>query len=113
MVLVGYHRATVVHGRCLEHGEELHLERIGAEQHVADAGFAQLTASGWALHEGDQHCEILATAGAPAIASPAPTAHHVAIASDAAPIPDTAAPPRACELLRIAPKTSPPAFVES
>jgi hypothetical protein len=26
MGLAGWHRATVIHGRCFEHGEELHLQ---------------------------------------------------------------------------------------
>jgi len=106
MVLVGWHRATVLHGKCVEHGEEVHLEKIA--DHVP-APSDSIAPSSWLQLGGDSHCEILATANTPLTASHAPVAHHAVIVSVAdAPL-VAIAPPVAAQLYRLAPKTSPPA----
>jgi hypothetical protein len=108
ILLVGWHRAHVVHGVCAEHGEEIHYERVAGAHAATGSDVASLTDVGWIASDGDSHCEILATAHTPHQASVAPTHHHVVVAAvDPTPPWLTPAPP-ALALYRLAPKTSPP-----
>jgi hypothetical protein len=112
LVLAGWHRASEIHGRCLEHGEELHLVHVaGGEPAVADAHVAQVSSTGWALLDGDDHCEILAAARhTPTTASAHAIAIQLAPATADAIVPAQEVPALAsAELFRLAPKTSPPA----
>jgi hypothetical protein len=111
LVLTGWHRASELHGRCLEHGEELHIVHVaGGAPVVSDALVAQVSSSGWALQDGDDHCEILAAARHTPTTEGAQT-HTVTIASItiAALASVAATAPASAALFRLAPKTSPPA----
>jgi hypothetical protein len=105
IVLIGWHRATVLHGKCLEHGEEVHLEKLADR---APAASDSVAPSNWLQVEGDSHCEILATAHTPLAAAHAPVAHHVVVVTIADAPPIAIATPIAAALYRLAPKTSPP-----
>ncbi|MCE9577067.1 MAG: hypothetical protein K8W52_28225 [Deltaproteobacteria bacterium] len=106
--LVAWHRATVVHGRCAEHGEEIHLVKVaGDSEAIADPSQTALTAAEWILGDGDDHCELLAADAA----ATAPTSHaHVLLIIATPGVPAIAAVPVAppSTLYRLAPKTSPP-----
>ena len=106
--LVAWHRATVVHGRCAEHGEEIHLVQVASESGaIADPSQTALTASEWILGDGDDHCELLAADAA----ATAPTSHANVLLIVATPgVPALAVVPTAppATLYRLAPKTSPP-----
>lgn len=106
MVLVGWHRATVVHGRCLEHGDEIDLERIASGNAKHSDGVA-VTPASFAQGAGDGHCEILAASHASSTVAPV-FAHHAAIVIVTQAQPPALAPSSSCELYRLAPKTSPP-----
>jgi hypothetical protein len=109
LLLAGWHRATVEHGRCVEHGEEIHLQRIaGGGNAVADAGIAEMTAAGWQLTDGDEHCEILASSHAPAAAVTAAEHHVTMIDGDVPSLLVSLEAPNPAVLFRLAPKTSPP-----
>ena len=113
-MLIGWHRATVAHGRCVEHGDEIHLDRVGGvTAWVADGvddgdGQDHLGASDWAARDGDHHCDLLtAPHGVASIDTPRLDAAHLE-APPAPPAPRVVAPASA-SLFRLAPKTSPPA----
>ena len=116
-LLVGWHKATVTHGVCVEHGDELHLDRIiigdegivagGDHERAAPSESAQLESSTWQLRDGDHHCAIAATSRDPLAASS--TEHAVAPAwVDDFRTPPVTAGPAPRTLYRLAPKTSPP-----
>jgi hypothetical protein len=108
-LLVGWHRATVTHGVCAEHGGDLHLDKVAEHACAHDSDADQVDGNTWELRDGDHHCQILATSRDPLSAPAAATA---AAAPD--PFDDGAAPPPALAApaglarYRLAPKTSPP-----
>lgn len=108
MGLVAWHQATVVHGRCAEHGEEIHLIKIAdGGPVIADPATPAMTASDWLRLAGDEHCELLATIHATTTARAAIAAHTTIAAHVAPPVPFLPLAPPAT-LYRLAPKTSPP-----
>ncbi len=111
MLLVSWHRATVIHGVCATHGDEIHLSRTQAEVALAasvDRAEAHVFAGGFVPQDGDHHCDLLATTAS--VAPPADggdlVAHLDATLADAALPP---APALGAARYRLAPKTSPPA----
>jgi hypothetical protein len=108
MGLAGWHRATVLHGHCAEHGDALHLEKVADVTVVADAGVSTISSSAFLLEDGDDHCEILAASHTTAAVATGPHP-HVTVAAHVAPtLPDTLVAPGAAALYLLAPKTSPP-----
>lgn len=109
LLLVSWHRATVVHRRCVQHDESIELIRVSAASRVvADTGLTGLRAADWVQLGEDAHCAILAIAHVPLTASASVALHHVVVAAELAPRP-LAIPARpAAPLYRLAPKTSPP-----
>jgi hypothetical protein len=108
-LLAGWHKATVAHGVCVEHGDELHLDKIGDHDRAPASDSDQIEPSTWVLVDGDHHCAIAATSRDPLAA---PGAAEAAAAPDLSDDP-TGAPPTlaaapAVVLYRLAPKTSPP-----
>lgn len=108
-LLAGWHKATVAHGVCVEHGEALHLDRISDRDRAPASDSDQIEPSTWVLVDGDHHCAIAATSRDPLAA---PGAAEAAAAPDLSDDP-TALPPvlaatPAVALYRLAPKTSPP-----
>lgn len=108
MLLAGWHHASVQHGRCVEHGEELHLSKVGKALLAPTTDVAQISASPWAAVEGDEHCEISAVAHQPfhGAADVVLDVAPAAIATAALPPPPIVA--IAAAVYRLAPKTSPP-----
>jgi hypothetical protein len=119
--LVAYwHQATVVHARCAEHGELVHAESAGDDDHArvtASAPSTEVPVAVAALHSrttdaaGDDHdhCDLcpltrepLRLGAAVVAAARAPQA----IATARAPAAGTVA--RTIDRVRFAPKTSPP-----
>jgi len=110
-LLVGWHRASVAHGVCAEHGEELHLRRIGqrdATQVPAD-GATRIGASTWELRDGDHHCAVAATTRDPATAGADAPALVAVVEPDDAPALPVDPTGATAVLYHLAPKTSPPA----
>ena len=107
--LVGWHKATVMHGVCAEHGDELHVGRVGDDPHPEHGDAAELHDSPWELVDGDHHCAIAAASRDP---HAAPGGHDAAAApdlsDDATPLPPALVAAHAVALYRLAPKTSPP-----
>ena len=63
-LLVGWHKASVEHGVCAEHGEELHLRRLNptvASPAAEPDGASRVGAATWELKDGDHHCAVAAT----------------------------------------------------
>lgn len=107
VLLVGWHQATVIHGVCVEHGGELHLDKVADHDHAQDDPTSRLERSAWILGDGDHDCTILATASAALVApgAPSPVLAH----EDAAPaLPAARADAAVVAIYRLAPKTSPP-----
>lgn len=109
-LLVGWHKATVTHGVCVEHGDELHLgvNIIGSDHERAqDSDSDQIESSTWELVDGDHHCVIAATSRDP-LAAGATLGASPDFADDHALLTPALAAPAAVALYRLAPKTSPP-----
>lgn len=117
-LLVGWHEATVMHGVCAEHGDELHLDVItigdggtvaGGDHERAEASDSdQIESSTWVPVDGDHHCVIAATSRDPITTA---AGHDVAAAADLSEptsLPPALAGPAAVAIYRLAPKTSPP-----
>ena len=105
--LAGWHRATVMHGTCAEHGEALHFQKVAQAPAEADHEASSISRSTFVPGEGDEHCEILAAAAA-AVDAPVAAQHHVVLEAHAAPPALIAHVPQSSALYRVAPKTSPP-----
>jgi hypothetical protein len=107
-LLVGWHKATVMHGVCAEHGDELHLDRVGEHERAEASDSAQLESSTWVQVDGDHHCVIAATSRDPISTA---AGHDLAalpdLCDDTSP-PHALVAPAAVALYRLAPKTSPP-----
>jgi hypothetical protein len=108
-LVVGWHRATVTHGVCVEHGDELHLERVADHERASADGVARMEASTWEVRDGDHHCQVAATSRTAVAVGDDPTVSQAPPASVDQDLPHTVARASAVALLRIAPKTSPPA----
>jgi hypothetical protein len=107
-LLVGWHKATVMHGVCAEHGDELHLDRVGEHQRAEASDSAQIESSTWVQGDGDHHCTIAATSRDPIAAGASHAAAAAPDVSDHASLPHALVAPAAVALYRLAPKTSPP-----
>ena len=108
MLLVGWHKATVMHGVCAEHGDELHLDRVSEHERAEASDSAQIESSTWVQVDGDHHCVIAATSRDPVSTAAAHAAAAAPDVSDHAPPPPALVAPAAVALYRLAPKTSPP-----
>jgi hypothetical protein len=107
-LLVSWHRASVIHGVCADHGDAMHLEKLADHAHAPDDPISHLEDGTWLPGEGDHHCAILAIArdplGAPGDGGPVAEA----AAGDPGDLPTARVPAPAGALYRLAPKTSPP-----
>ena len=107
-LLVGWHKATVMHGVCAEHGDELHLDRVGEDRRAEAGDSAQIEPTAWVPVDGDHHCVIAATSRDPITTA---VGHELAAAHDLSEptsLPAALAAPAVVALYRLAPKTSPP-----
>jgi hypothetical protein len=108
-LLVGWHKATVTHGVCVEHGDEVHLDRVGDAERAQAGDADQIGTSTWELIDGDHHCAIAAISRDPHAACGGDAAAAAPDLSDDATTPPPArAAAAAVALYRLAPKTSPP-----
>ncbi len=110
VLLVSWHRATVLHGHCLEHGEMIELTVVAAGPHATpNPGSAEMSSADWTRLGTGEHCAILAVTHVPLTSTASVALAHVVVASDVAaepaPLPALVAVP----LYSLAPKTSPPA----
>jgi hypothetical protein len=115
-----WHQATVAHARCAEHGEIVHAghagpaelaqdERIAARGEVVHAD--ELTSRSWALDAGDEHdhCQQCpATREVLRLSRPAAVAAPLAAGAVAVAYAPAAVDAGGVDIVRIAPKTSPP-----
>jgi hypothetical protein len=110
LLLVGWHRATVLHGHCLEHDESIELIAASGSSHAiaADTGETVLQSADWTQLGDDEHCEVLALAHVPLTTATPLALHHVMVATEVAPQPLVIPARRAAPLYHLAPKTSPP-----
>ncbi len=105
-LLAGWHHAEVAHGRCSEHGEEVHLARVDGTVVAPAPDATQISSSPWVAVDGDDHCQIVVAThrACDPVTAPAflpATLEHVVV-----PQPRVVA--FAATLYRLAPKTSPP-----
>lgn len=105
-LLVGWHKATVTHGVCVEHGDELHLDQISDHERASSSDSAQLESSTWQLRDGDHHCAIAATSRDQVDATS--SEHEIAPVASGEVWQPPITSPSARSLYRLAPKTSPP-----
>jgi hypothetical protein len=114
-----WHQATVVHARCAEHGEQVHAApeasadlRIGAADraHEAVEVAALWARTGAGAGEDHDHCDLCPLTREPLpLAAPAVAGVRLPQAVDAARPLAIAASLPSVDLVRFAPKTSPPA----
>jgi hypothetical protein len=107
-LLVGWHEATVMHGVCVEHGDELHLDRVSDHERAEASDSDQVESSTWVPVDGDHHCVITGTSRDPITAGASPDVAAAAALADEPSPPPALAAPAAVALYRLAPKTSPP-----
>jgi hypothetical protein len=111
-LLGALHDASTSHVRCAAHGELVDSDgplAIAASA-ATTADHAELTAApGSARGHGDAHCLLAAALHASRIASRPPALAAAAVALESAVPPPALAAAPGVHLLRIAPKTSPPA----
>jgi hypothetical protein len=107
-LLAGWHRASVMHATCAEHGDEVHVEKVAGAERPDEDGASRLVSTSWQEAEGDHHCQLSATSRESVGADADPCVVTADPPVDHAPLAGVVADAAGAPLLRLAPKTSPP-----
>jgi hypothetical protein len=107
-LLAGWHRASVMHATCAEHGDEVHVEKVADGERHDEEGGSRLVATDWQATEGDHHCQLSAISRESVGADADPCTVTADPPADLTPLAGLVAEHGGAPILRLAPKTSPP-----